>query len=93
MSPEPLARASEPGDRVPAAPDHFVPRWQEFADAVWLAAHRSRYEGPGSAAPEAPAPAVEKARPQDAGAERPARPPADDDALPDLSAADKDLPP
>ncbi|WP_078506948.1 SAV_2336 N-terminal domain-related protein [Streptomyces viridochromogenes] len=91
MYPEPLAHASERGDRVPAAPDHFVPRWQEFADAVWLAAHRSRYDGPVDAPQDAPAPAVEAVRPQDAEAGPPSRPPVTDDALSGVpSAGDED---
>ncbi|WRT97986.1 FxSxx-COOH system tetratricopeptide repeat protein [Streptomyces violarus] len=91
VSPESLARASGRGDRVPAAPDHFVPRWQEFADAVWLAAHWSRYGGPGRTAQEAPAPAVEAAHPQEAEAERPA-PMADDALLGPSAADDEDAP-
>ncbi|MCF0077031.1 FxSxx-COOH system tetratricopeptide repeat protein [Streptomyces lomondensis] len=86
--PDPLSRASEREGRGTAAPDHFVPRWQEFADAVWLAAHRSRFGGPGDAAREAPAPEAES--PGDAGApggpdvteaEQRSRPPVPDDAL------------
>ncbi|WP_329054156.1 FxSxx-COOH system tetratricopeptide repeat protein [Streptomyces violaceus] len=87
--PEPLARASERGDRVPAAPDHFVPRWQEFADAVWLAAHRSRYGGPGNTAQEAPAPAVEAVHPQEAEAEAERPAPMADDAHLGPPAADE----
>ena len=69
----------ERGDRVPAAPDHFVPRWQEFADAVWLAAHRSRYARPCDE--DRPAAAVDTERPQDAETEQPPPPPADDGAF------------
>ena len=66
----------ERGDRVPAAPDHFVPRWQEFADAVWLAAHRSRYARPCDE--DRPAAAVDTERPQDAETDPPPPPPAPD---------------
>ncbi|MEU0179096.1 FxSxx-COOH system tetratricopeptide repeat protein [Streptomyces massasporeus] len=79
----------ERGDRVPAAPDHFVPRWQEFADAVWLAAHRSRYDRPGGEDRPAPAADAETERPQDAETEQPPPPPAaDDGALLDRPAPD-----
>ncbi len=76
----------ERGDRVPAAPDHFVPRWQEFADAVWLAAHRSRYARPCDE--DRPAAAVDTERPQDAETEQPPPPPADDGAFLDRPAPD-----
>ncbi|MFD5127945.1 FxSxx-COOH system tetratricopeptide repeat protein [Streptomyces olindensis] len=88
--PEPLAQASERGDRVPAAPEPFVPRWQEFADAVWLAAHRNRYGGPGEAAREAPA--AQAVLPQDSEAGPPPRPPADEAELPDRPEPDEDVP-
>ncbi|GAA2517944.1 FxSxx-COOH system tetratricopeptide repeat protein [Streptomyces levis] len=88
--PEPLAPASERGDRVPAAPEPFVPRWQEFADAVWLAAHRSRHGGPGAAAPEAPA--EWSAPPQEHEAGPPPRPSAADEELPGRPEDGEDVP-
>ncbi|PNG18160.1 hypothetical protein C1J00_32565, partial [Streptomyces cahuitamycinicus] len=90
MYPEPPA--GERGDRVPAAPDHFVPRWQEFADAVWLAAHWSRCGGPGGTHRQAPptAPEGEAVRPRDSGTGQPSPPPADDDALAGRPAADEE---
>ncbi|WP_037821461.1 SAV_2336 N-terminal domain-related protein, partial [Streptomyces sp. NRRL S-146] len=80
----------ERGDRVPAAPDHYVPRWQEFADAVWLAAHRSRYARPGDEDRSSPAADVETERPRDAETEQPPPPDADDGALLDRPAPDED---
>ncbi|MEV0634041.1 FxSxx-COOH system tetratricopeptide repeat protein [Streptomyces sp. NPDC050619] len=84
-------RASEHGERTPAGPDHLAPRWQEFADAVWLAAYWERHGGPGGAAEEAPSPVREAQRPPDSEAAPP--PAADDDASPRSPGADEDDPP
>ncbi|WP_030244400.1 FxSxx-COOH system tetratricopeptide repeat protein [Streptomyces sp. NRRL S-455] len=67
--PESVERASEHGAALtaalgqdsrphpgPGAEESFTPHWQEVADAVWLAAHRSRYGDPVPAG-QAPAPA------------------------------------
>ncbi|MFE1251227.1 FxSxx-COOH system tetratricopeptide repeat protein [Streptomyces sp. NPDC058766] len=88
--PEPLAFTSERADRVPAAPEPFVPRWQEVADAVWLAAHRSRCTGPGGAAGGTPA--EQAVLPQDPEARSPSRPAGTDDELPGRPEADDDVP-
>ncbi|MFD9933203.1 FxSxx-COOH system tetratricopeptide repeat protein [Streptomyces massasporeus] len=76
----------ERGDRVPAAPDHFVPRWQEFADAVWLAAHRSRYDRPGDE--DRPVAQAETERPPHADTDQPPPPATDDGAHLDRPAPD-----
>ncbi|MGX1560033.1 FxSxx-COOH system tetratricopeptide repeat protein [Streptomyces sp. NPDC055506] len=50
--PESADQAAEHGATVPVALEQSVPRWQDIADAVWLAAHWNRHGGPAASGPE-----------------------------------------
>lgn len=50
--PESADEATEHGAPVHAALEQPLPRWQDVADAVWLAAYWSRHGGPGTSGPE-----------------------------------------
>ena len=96
---------SEQGATVPGAPEQAPARWQEVADAVWLAAHWDRHGGPAHLTTEDPDertgprtdPAVE-ARPRTdrRGTEEARRPAAETpdaaDAVPPSRPADTDEP-
>ncbi|MET8828514.1 FxSxx-COOH system tetratricopeptide repeat protein [Streptomyces sp. NPDC004610] len=62
------------------------PRWQEIADAVWLAAYWDRHGGPSGTPAEPDGP------PQAPGADRPAPDPAADEPRPDTSPEDATTP-
>ncbi|MYS29272.1 hypothetical protein GTW38_20530, partial [Streptomyces sp. SID7804] len=49
--PESVDRAIERGATTRDAPEQHGPRWQEIADAVWLAAYWDRHGGPAVTAP------------------------------------------
>ncbi|CAM5700153.1 hypothetical protein SAFG77S_01213 [Streptomyces afghaniensis] len=91
--------AAEHGVPVPAALDQPAPRWQDVADAVWLAAYWSRHGGPGTSGPE-PLPdraAAPLARPpvrrrETEDSDQPETPPADE-ARPAGTAPDSVRPP
>ncbi|MFE6521829.1 FxSxx-COOH system tetratricopeptide repeat protein [Streptomyces sp. NPDC057794] len=80
--PEPGDREPEQAAEVPAAPDRSAPRWQDVADAVWLAAYWNRHGGPpapgGEPVPpktEPPSPAAPpRAEDGDTGEQETARP-------------------
>ncbi|MFF6912220.1 FxSxx-COOH system tetratricopeptide repeat protein [Streptomyces sp. NPDC012466] len=50
--PESADQAAEHGATVPDAPETPAPRWQDIADAVWLAAYWNRHGGPAPSGPE-----------------------------------------
>ncbi|MFI8091913.1 FxSxx-COOH system tetratricopeptide repeat protein [Streptomyces sp. NPDC086080] len=85
--PESAGRANGRGATTTDAPDPAGPRWQDIADAVWLAAYWDRHGGPAGGAPP---PAVEP------GAAPPSVPPppvptpvTDEEGGPDTPAADE----
>ncbi|SMQ19553.1 Tetratricopeptide repeat-containing protein [Streptomyces sp. Ag82_O1-12] len=51
-SPESADQAAEHGAAVPDTPEAPAPRWQDVADAVWLAAYWNRHGGPAPSGPE-----------------------------------------
>ncbi|AYL39276.1 MULTISPECIES: FxSxx-COOH system tetratricopeptide repeat protein [Streptomyces] len=81
----PLPRALDQPLPGPDGADRETPRWQEVADAVWLAAYWNRHGGPAGAQaapdPDAPRPAAGKAAtpPRAEDAPDPATPPGDAD--------------
>ncbi|GGW65877.1 FxSxx-COOH system tetratricopeptide repeat protein [Streptomyces caelestis] len=83
--PESADEATEHGAPAHATLEQPVPRWQDVADAVWLAAYWSHHGGPGTSRPE-PAPgrvaapsAPPAVRPEGTDeANRPETPPADE---------------
>ncbi|MET9812912.1 MULTISPECIES: FxSxx-COOH system tetratricopeptide repeat protein [unclassified Streptomyces] len=86
--PESADQAAEHGATVPGALEQPVPRWQDVADAVWLAAYWNRHGGPAAPGQD-PAPALTATRP----APTPVRPPGAQDANPADPADPPDTPP
>ncbi|GGP68314.1 FxSxx-COOH system tetratricopeptide repeat protein [Streptomyces calvus] len=79
--PESVDRAIERGATTRDAPEQHGPRWQEIADAVWLAAYWDRHGGPAVTAPH-PAPDADAVPPAPPSRPSPAPAPAAEDRRP-----------